>query len=66
MAYAPRIGTPSSWALDRFMSTTAAAPSETCDAFPAVVDPPSWKAAFSLASFSGVEPGRGPSSVSTT
>mmetsp|Transcript_35910 Transcript_35910/g.73796 ORF Transcript_35910/g.73796 Transcript_35910/m.73796 type:complete len:233 (+) Transcript_35910:325-1023(+) len=58
--------TPWRSASDRRMRTTAEAPSETCEAFPAVVEPPFLKTGLSLASFSKVEPSRGPSSLVIT
>ena len=57
--------TPSSSAFARLIMITAAAPSEICDAFPAVMVPSFEKAGRSPASDSGVVPGRTPSSVST-
>ena len=64
--YAPRIGIPSSCAFERRIKRTAEAPSETCDALPAVVEPPFWNAGLSFASPAMVVPLRGPSSLSTT
>mmetsp|Transcript_4588 Transcript_4588/g.13230 ORF Transcript_4588/g.13230 Transcript_4588/m.13230 type:complete len:234 (-) Transcript_4588:395-1096(-) len=57
---------PSSLALERRMRRTAAAPSETCEALPAVVLPPFLKAGLSLLRPSRVVPSRGPSSLLTT
>mmetsp|Transcript_5173 Transcript_5173/g.18074 ORF Transcript_5173/g.18074 Transcript_5173/m.18074 type:complete len:318 (+) Transcript_5173:16-969(+) len=51
-------------ASDRFMSSTAPAPSVICDALPGVVDPPFLNTAGSLARISGVMPSRMPSSSS--
>ena len=53
---------PSSLALRSDMTTTAAAPSLSGQALPAVTVPSSRKAGFSVASTSRVVPGRGPSS----
>jgi hypothetical protein len=47
------------------ITTTAQAPSDNCDADPAVIVPSSLKAGGSKASLSAVVPGRTPSSVST-
>ena len=44
------------------MTTQAAAPSDICEAFPAVIVPPAWKAGFSLASDSSFVSRRTPSS----
>lgn len=49
-----------------FINKTAAAPSETWEALPAVVEPSSSKAGLSLPSFSAVVPGLTPSSLSAT
>lgn len=46
------------------MRITAAAPSDICELLPAVTLPLAANTVFSLASASGVESGRGPSSVS--
>ena len=48
------------------INKTNAAPSEVCDAFPAVTDPPSVNTGFSFAKASIDPPFLGPSSVSTT
>ena len=48
------------------MTTTAAPPSEICEALPAVIVPALSKAGRSAASDSAVVPGRTPSSVSTS
>jgi len=48
------------------MTTTAAAPSLRGHEFPAVTLPSGRKAGWSVASFSTVVPGRGPSSLDTT
>ena len=45
---------PSASAFSRVISSTAAAPSETCEELPAVILPSSLKAGFSLASPSSV------------
>jgi len=58
--------TPSSSALARDITTTAAPPSEICDALPAVMVPALSKAGRSEPRDSAVVPGRTPSSVSTT
>jgi hypothetical protein len=47
----------------RSINSTAAAPSEICEALPAVTLPSSLKAGFSSASFSSDVPGRMPWSV---
>ena len=60
-----RIGAPSSSALARLMTTTAAAPSEICDADPAVTVPSAENAGRSLARLAAVVPGRTPSSSVT-
>ena len=60
-----RIGAPSSSALARLMTTTAAAPSEICDADPAVTVPSAANAGRSLARLAAVVPGRTPSSSDT-
>ena len=57
---------PSSAALVSLMTTTAAAPSLSGQALPAVISPSGRNTGFSSASFSTVVPGRGPSSLSTT
>mmetsp|Transcript_17349 Transcript_17349/g.30577 ORF Transcript_17349/g.30577 Transcript_17349/m.30577 type:complete len:239 (+) Transcript_17349:364-1080(+) len=59
----PYTGRPSSLALERFMRSTAAAPSLTWLALPAVVDPSFLNAPLSFASPSRVVPARGPSSL---
>ena len=61
-----RIGAPSSSALARHMTTTAAAPSEIWLAEPAVMVPSGANAGRSLASACAVVPGRTPSSSVTT
>ena len=58
--------TPSSSALAAVMTTVAAAPSEICDALPAVIVPSLANAGRRPPSDSAVVPGRTPSSVSTT
>ena len=60
-----RIGAPSSSALARHITTTAAAPSEICDADPAVTVPSAENAGRSLARLAAVVPGRTPSSSVT-
>mmetsp|Transcript_662 Transcript_662/g.796 ORF Transcript_662/g.796 Transcript_662/m.796 type:complete len:206 (+) Transcript_662:412-1029(+) len=62
----PMIGAPSSSALLLRINNTAAAPSLTCDEFPAVVLPPFLNAGLSFANPSTVVPARGPSSFETT
>ena len=57
---------PSSLALVSLMTTTAAAPSLSGQALPAVTVPPSRKTGLRSASPSRVVPGRGPSSLVTT
>ena len=57
---------PSSRALVSLITTTAAAPSLSGQALPAVMVPPSRKTGLSPASPSRVVPGRGPSSLVTT
>mmetsp|Transcript_3178 Transcript_3178/g.8233 ORF Transcript_3178/g.8233 Transcript_3178/m.8233 type:complete len:203 (+) Transcript_3178:829-1437(+) len=57
---------PSSSALRRDMSSTAAAPSLTWLDVPAVTEPPSLNTGLSLARRSTVVPARGPSSAETT
>ena len=57
---------PSSWALVSLMTTTAAAPSLSGQALPAVTVPPSRKTGLRAASPSRVVPARGPSSLVTT
>ena len=57
-----RIGAPSSSAFARDITTTAAAPSEICEADPAVTVPSAENAGRSLASDAAVVPGRTPSS----
>ena len=57
---------PSSLALVSLITTTAAAPSLSGQALPAVTVPPSRKTGLRLASPSSVVPGRGPSSLVTT
>src|SRR5664280_2197270 len=57
---------PSSRALVSLMTTTAAAPSLSGQALPAVMVPPSRKTGFRPASPSRLVPGRGPSSFVTT
>ena len=57
--------TPSSSAFARLIMITAAAPSEICDALPAVIVPSLENAGRRPPSDSGVVPGRTPSSVST-
>src|SRR6476661_588863 len=59
-------GRPSCSALVRLITTTAAAPSESCEAFPAVTVPSAAKAGRSLARLSVVVPGRMPSSSVTS
>ena len=54
---------PSASAFSRDMSSTAAAPSEICDEFPAVILPSGLNAGFSPASASSVVSGRIPWSV---
>ena len=56
---------PSCSAFSRVISSTAAAPSETCEELPAVILPSSLKAGFSEASFSALSSvgGRMPWSV---
>src|SRR3954453_7146028 len=54
---------PSSLALSALISSTAAAPSETCEALPAVILPPSLKTGFSCESASRFVSGRIPWSV---
>jgi hypothetical protein len=54
---------PSDSALPRSISSTAAAPSEICDEFPAVIRPSSLNAGFSCESASRFESGRMPWSV---
>mmetsp|Transcript_1560 Transcript_1560/g.6936 ORF Transcript_1560/g.6936 Transcript_1560/m.6936 type:complete len:273 (+) Transcript_1560:2675-3493(+) len=61
----PMMGRPLALAYERRARTTHPAPSETCDAFPGVVDPPFLKTAGSLARESRVVPSRIPSSFST-
>jgi hypothetical protein len=56
---------PSSAARASDMTTTAAAPSFSGHAFPAVTLPPGLNAGSSADSFSSVDEGRGPSSAST-
>ena len=58
--------TPSSSALARLVTMTAAPPSEICDALPAVIVPSFENAGRRPPSDSVVVPGRTPSSVSTT
>ena len=58
--------TPSCSARSRSITTTAAPPSEICDAFPAVIVPSFWNTGLSLASDSSVASARIPSSVETT
>ena len=53
---------PSALARSEVMISSAAAPSEICDALPAVIEPPSRNGALSSASFSTVDPRRIPSS----
>mmetsp|Transcript_25129 Transcript_25129/g.63060 ORF Transcript_25129/g.63060 Transcript_25129/m.63060 type:complete len:206 (-) Transcript_25129:235-852(-) len=60
-----RMGKPSSLAALRRAKRTSEAPSETWLAFPAVVEPPGLKLAFSFARPSNVVPARGPSSALT-
>ena len=55
-----RAFSPSSSAVSREASSTAAAPSEICDELPAVITPSSLKAGFSSARLSAVVPGRMP------
>ena len=50
----PRIGRPRLFATDLRAKSTAAAPSVTCEELPAVVEPPSLKAALNLLSPSTV------------
>ena len=57
---------PSSRALVSLMTTTAAAPSLSGQALPAVISPSGRNTGFSSASFSAVVPARGPSSRLTT
>ncbi len=57
---------PSSPAFSSDMISSAAAPSLSGQALPAVTVPPSLNTGFSAASFSIVVPGRGPSSLLTT
>ena len=57
---------PSSSARSRFTTTTAAPPSEICEALPAVMVPFVRNAGFNFASDSVVASGRMPSSVETT
>ena len=57
---------PSSSAFARDVTTTAAAPSEICEALPAVIVPSFLNAGLSAASASAVVPGRIPSSRATT
>ena len=57
---------PSAAAFSSDMTSTAAAPSLSGHALPAVTVPPSLNTGFSDASFSSVVPGRGPSSFVTT
>jgi len=57
--------TPSSRARSRDMTTTAAAPSFSGQALPAVTLPPGLNAGSSAASFSSVDEARGPSSAAT-
>ena len=57
-----RSATPSCSALARDMTTTAAAPSEICEALPAVMVPSLRNAGFRRPSVSAVVPGRTPSS----
>ncbi len=57
---------PSSVAFSSDMMSTAAAPSFSGQALPAVTVPPSRKAGWSWESFSIVVPGRGPSSRLTS
>eukprot|EP01085_Mycamoeba_gemmipara_P005345 Mycagemm_TRINITY_DN9029_c0_g1::TRINITY_DN9029_c0_g1_i1::g.5345::m.5345 type:complete len:158 gc:universal TRINITY_DN9029_c0_g1_i1:49-522(+) len=61
----PKIGRRAFSAALRRASRTRAAPSDTWEALPAVVEPSALKAGFNLASASGVVPARTPSSVST-
>lgn len=65
MTNLPRMGRPSFWATLRRARMTPAAPSDTCEAFPACVKPSLEKAGLSLESDSLVTPGRIPSSAST-
>ena len=58
--------TPSASARSALMTTSAAAPSEICEALPAVIVPSGPNAGGSWASESGVVSGRMPSSASTT
>ena len=60
-----RTGRPRATALERFMRSTAAAPSDIWEALPGVVLPPFLNTAGSLASFSAVVPARIPSSSET-
>ena len=57
---------PSSAALASLMTITAAAPSLSGQALPAVTSPSGRNTGFSSASFSTVVPARGPSSLLTT
>ena len=57
---------PSDLAFSSLMTSTAAAPSFSGQALPAVTVPSSLKAGLSAASFSIVVPGRGPSSLVTS
>ncbi len=57
---------PSSRAFSDVVISSAAEPSEICDALPAVMTPSGVKAVLSPASVSTVVPGRMPSSCSTT
>ena len=57
---------PSSFALVSLITITAAAPSFSGHAFPAVTFPSGRNTGFSVASFSTVVPARGPSSFVTT
>ena len=60
-----RIGAPNSSAFARDMTTTAAAPSEICDAEPAVTVPSAANAGRSFARLAAVVPSRTPSSSVT-
>ena len=57
---------PSAFAFSSLITSSAAAPSFSGQALPAVTEPPSLNTGFSEASFSNVVPARGPSSLLTT
>ena len=63
--YLPMMVWPRRSAVERFMSRTAAAPSEICDALPAWMLPSLAKAGFIFARESAVIPGLMPSSLET-